>query len=203
MSWGIFSDGGTSLSRNMSQSFSVWVSSLGMHIDKRNRFIGLSLLINRPLDDMLLASWWRRRRRRRSLFKLTQPVSQRLFLVPSPVLDSWTDVCFLWLLLCGVCWASSLPRRRVCLVLFLRRLLLHLLFFFYRRLNYVAWFSGCLFTQPGEQAPVFMSPRGRVARVYPQTPGTHFSRLLRHAWPLDSGAFWFIYSLTSHAVCNL
>jgi hypothetical protein len=33
-----------------------------------------------------------------------------------------------------------------------------------------------------DQASVFISPRGRVAQLYPQTPGTHFSRLLRHAW---------------------
>jgi hypothetical protein len=33
-----------------------------------------------------------------------------------------------------------------------------------------------------DQASVFISPRGRVAQLYPQAPGTHFSRLLRHAW---------------------
>jgi hypothetical protein len=45
--------------------------------------------------------------------QLTKPVSQRLVLVPSPVWDSWPDVCFLWLLRCGVYWASSLSRQRV------------------------------------------------------------------------------------------
>jgi hypothetical protein len=28
--------------------------------------------------------------------QLTKPVTQRLVLVPSPVWDSWPDVCFLW-----------------------------------------------------------------------------------------------------------
>jgi hypothetical protein len=35
---------------------------------------------------------------------------------------------------------------------------------------------------PEDQASVFITPRGRVAQLYPQPPGTHFSRLLRHAW---------------------
>jgi hypothetical protein len=34
----------------------------------------------------------------------------------------------------------------------------------------------------GDQASVFMTPGGRVAQLYPQALGTHFSRLLRHAW---------------------
>jgi hypothetical protein len=29
-----------------------------------------------------------------------------------------------------------------------------------------------------DQASVFISPRGRVAQLYPQAPGTHYSRLL-------------------------
>jgi hypothetical protein len=33
-----------------------------------------------------------------------------------------------------------------------------------------------------DQASVFISPRDRVAQLYPQAPATHFSRLLRHAW---------------------
>jgi hypothetical protein len=33
-----------------------------------------------------------------------------------------------------------------------------------------------------DQTSVFMTPRDRVAQLYPQTLGTHFSRLLRHAW---------------------
>jgi hypothetical protein len=33
-----------------------------------------------------------------------------------------------------------------------------------------------------DQASVFISPRGRVAQLYPEAPGTHFIRLLRHAW---------------------
>jgi hypothetical protein len=36
--------------------------------------------------------------------------------------------------------------------------------------------------QPGYQASVFMAPGHRVAQLYPQALGTHFSRLLRHAW---------------------
>jgi hypothetical protein len=32
-----------------------------------------------------------------------------------------------------------------------------------------------------DQASVFMTPGDRVAQLYPQAPGTHFSRLLRHA----------------------
>jgi hypothetical protein len=31
-----------------------------------------------------------------------------------------------------------------------------------------------------DQASVFMTPGDRVAQLYPQVPGTHFSRLLRH-----------------------
>jgi hypothetical protein len=33
-----------------------------------------------------------------------------------------------------------------------------------------------------DQASVFMTPRDRVAQLYPQALGTHFSSLLRHAW---------------------
>jgi hypothetical protein len=33
-----------------------------------------------------------------------------------------------------------------------------------------------------DQASVFMTPGDRVAQLYPQALGTHFSRLLRHAW---------------------
>jgi hypothetical protein len=33
-----------------------------------------------------------------------------------------------------------------------------------------------------DQASVFMTPGDRVAQLYPQGLGTHFSRLLRHAW---------------------
>jgi hypothetical protein len=33
-----------------------------------------------------------------------------------------------------------------------------------------------------DQASVFMTPGDRVAQVYPQALGNHFSRLLRHAW---------------------
>jgi hypothetical protein len=41
-----------------------------------------------------------------------------------------------------------------------------------------------------DQASVFISPRGRVAQLYPQARGTHFSRLLRHAW-VTVGLFLF------------
>jgi hypothetical protein len=41
-----------------------------------------------------------------------------------------------------------------------------------------------------DQASVFISPRGRVAQLYPQAPGTHFSRLLRHAC-VTGGLFLF------------
>jgi hypothetical protein len=33
-----------------------------------------------------------------------------------------------------------------------------------------------------DQVSVFMTPGDRVSQLYPQGPGTHFSRLLRHAW---------------------
>jgi hypothetical protein len=33
-----------------------------------------------------------------------------------------------------------------------------------------------------EQASVFITPGDRVTQLYPQALGTHFSRLLRHAW---------------------
>jgi hypothetical protein len=33
-----------------------------------------------------------------------------------------------------------------------------------------------------DQASVFMTPGDRVAQLYPQALGTHFNRLLRHAW---------------------
>jgi hypothetical protein len=36
--------------------------------------------------------------------------------------------------------------------------------------------------QPGRPASVFMTPGDRVVQLYPQALGTHFSRLLRHAW---------------------
>jgi hypothetical protein len=41
-----------------------------------------------------------------------------------------------------------------------------------------------------DQASVFISPRGRVAKLYPQAPGTHFCHLLRHAW-VTVGPFLF------------
>jgi hypothetical protein len=41
-----------------------------------------------------------------------------------------------------------------------------------------------------DQVSVFISPRGRVAQLYLQAPGTHFSRLLRHAW-VTVGLFLF------------
>jgi hypothetical protein len=40
------------------------------------------------------------------------------------------------------------------------------------------------------QASVCMTPGDRVAQLYPQAPGTHFSRLLRHAW-VTVGLFLF------------
>jgi hypothetical protein len=33
-----------------------------------------------------------------------------------------------------------------------------------------------------DQASVLITPGDRVAQLYPQALGTHFSRLLRHAW---------------------
>jgi hypothetical protein len=33
-----------------------------------------------------------------------------------------------------------------------------------------------------DQVSVFMTPGDRMAQLYPQALGTHFSRLLRHAW---------------------
>jgi hypothetical protein len=33
-----------------------------------------------------------------------------------------------------------------------------------------------------DQVSVFMTPGDRVAQLYPQGQGTHFSRLLRHSW---------------------
>jgi hypothetical protein len=33
-----------------------------------------------------------------------------------------------------------------------------------------------------DQVSVFMAPGDSVAQLYPQALGTHFSRLLRHAW---------------------
>jgi hypothetical protein len=45
--------------------------------------------------------------------------------------------------------------------------------------------SGLLVQRPTpnleDQASIFMTPGYRVAQVYPQALGTHFSRLLRHA----------------------
>jgi hypothetical protein len=40
------------------------------------------------------------------------------------------------------------------------------------------------------QVSVFISSRCRVAQLYPQAPGTHFSRFLRHAW-VTVGLFLF------------
>jgi hypothetical protein len=38
-----------------------------------------------------------------------------------------------------------------------------------------------------DQVSVFMTPGDRVAQLYPQTLGTHFSRLLEHAWVAVTG----------------
>jgi hypothetical protein len=40
-----------------------------------------------------------------------------------------------------------------------------------------------------DQDSVFIPPRGRVAQLYPQAPGTHFSRLLRHEF-LDTPSYF-------------
>jgi hypothetical protein len=62
---------------------------------------------------------------------------------------------------------------------------------FSHRLIYVARRNDCL-SLPNlqAQASVFISPRGRMAQLYPQAPGTHFSRLLRHSW-VTVGLFFF------------
>jgi hypothetical protein len=44
--------------------------------------------------------------------------------------------------------------------------------------------------QPGGPGLCIYIPRGRVAQLYPQAPGTHFSRHLRHAW-VTVGLFLF------------
>jgi hypothetical protein len=52
-----------------------------------------------------------------------------------------------------------------------------------------------------DQASVFISPTGRVAQLYPQAPGTHFIRLLRHSWatlgllPGQHGNYYACYIL--------
>jgi hypothetical protein len=52
--------------------------------------------------------------------------------------------------------------------------------------NFLFYRVGLLAPRPNstleDQASVFISPKGRVAQLYPQVPGIHFSRLLRHAW---------------------
>jgi hypothetical protein len=40
----------------------------------------------------------------------------------------------------------------------------------------------CLTPNLEDQVSVFMTPGDRVVQLYPQALGTHFSRLLRHAW---------------------
>jgi hypothetical protein len=60
--------------------------------------------------------------------------------------------------------------------------------------NFLFYKAGLLAPRPTptleDQASVFISPRGRVAQLYPQAPDTHFSRLLRHAW-VSVGLFLF------------
>jgi hypothetical protein len=60
--------------------------------------------------------------------------------------------------------------------------------------NFLFYRVGLLVPRPTptleDQASVFISPRGRVAQLYPQARGTHFSRLLRHAW-VTVGLFLF------------
>jgi hypothetical protein len=46
-----------------------------------------------------------------------------------------------------------------------------------------------------DQASVFLTPGDRVAQLYLQTLGTHFSRLLRHAW-VTVGLFFLIPATT-------
>jgi hypothetical protein len=54
------------------------------------------------------------------------------------------------------------------------------------RNNNLFYGAGLLVQRPTpnleDQASVFMTPGDRVAQLYPQALGTHFSRLLRHAW---------------------
>jgi len=61
----------------------------------------------------------------------TKPVIQLLAWVPSLVEDSRANVCFHWLLCCGICWTSSLPVPRVSLFRFSYEACLLLLLFYY------------------------------------------------------------------------
>jgi hypothetical protein len=48
----------------------------------------------------------------------------------------------------------------------------------------VTFLRGCIVSPApnlDDQASVFMTPEDRVAQLYPQALGTHFSRLSRHA----------------------
>jgi hypothetical protein len=50
-----------------------------------------------------------------------------------------------------------------------------------------------------DQASVlFISPRGRVAQLYSRAPGTHFSRLLRHAWVGTDIRLWLRHMLVQY-----
>jgi hypothetical protein len=51
------------------------------------------------------------------------------------------------------------------------------------------------------QASVFMTPGDRVAQLYPQVLGIHFSRLLRHAWV--TVGLLFVSSIHLLAVKNM
>jgi hypothetical protein len=50
------------------------------------------------------------------------------------------------------------------------------------------------------QASVFITPGDRVAQLYPQAPGTHFSRLLRHAWVAVG---LFLFPATTREIPNI
>jgi hypothetical protein len=59
-------------------------------------------------------------------------------------------------------------------------------FLFWVFLTVTFYRTGLLVQRPTpnleDQVSVFMTPGDRVSQLYPQTLGTNFSRLLRHAW---------------------
>jgi hypothetical protein len=85
-------------------------------------------------------------------------------------------------------------------------LLLLFFFFFWRLLNNFLFYRlGLLASGPTpnleDQTSVFISPRGRVAQLYPQAPGTRFSCLLRHSW-VTVGLFLFPGHHTGKSQCS-
>jgi hypothetical protein len=118
------SDRSRNYSARVSASYPCWLEKVGLspghHRQVLRRFVivyglGFYLDIGKFLEILMNSS--RCKNRRRSLFTADQAGQSAVGLGTEPRLGLLTR-CLLTLLRCEVCWASSLPGRRVCILPF-------------------------------------------------------------------------------------